>query len=72
MTAEHLLEVARKGRPNVKYTRNVQGTAIGAWDETARTWRTVAGRCIDGEWVPVGDLFIDGEPVNKQADWIQA
>ena len=70
MTVEHLLEVARKGRPNVRYTRNRQGTAIAAWDEANKVWRTVAGKCIDGHWVSVGDLFINDKPVNDPADWL--
>jgi len=70
MTVEQLLEVARKGRPNVRYTRNRQGTAIAAWDDAAGVWRTVAGRLVTGEWCSLGDLFIDGQPVNKPEDWM--
>lgn len=68
-TADELLEIARKGRPDVRYTRNRQGTAIAAWKDGQ--WRTVAGYCIGGlGWVTLGDLYINGEPCNKPEDWI--
>ncbi len=70
MTADELVQIARKGRPNVRYTRNVQGTAVAAWLESESRWVTVAGFGCDGKWYSVGDLYIDGQPVNKPSDWM--
>lgn len=72
MTADELLAIARAEKPHVRYTRNREGTAIAAWH--AGRWQTVAGKVVPslgGEWVTIGDLFINGEPVNKQEDWVE-
>jgi hypothetical protein len=67
LTCDELLAIARKGRPNVRYTRNANGTAIAAWHNGR--WCQVAGLLIDGTWASIGDLFINGEPVTK--GWIE-
>ena len=68
MNCDELLAIARKGRPTVRYTRNKQGTAIAAWH--SGRWCLVAGLLLDGTWASVGDLLINGEPVNKPEDWL--
>jgi hypothetical protein len=68
MTADELLTIARKKKPHVRYTRNVKGTALAAWKD--ERWQTVAGIGIDGRWYSVGDLFVNGEPVNPQSEWM--
>lgn len=67
MSAVELLDIARKFQPTVTYTKNKAGTAIAAWKNGR--WHTVAMQLITGEWGEVGDLFINGEPCNKQEDW---
>ena len=70
MTALELLDIARKGRPEVFYTINNAGTAVAARHSADEPWHTVAGKTIDGRWMELpGDLLINGKPVNKQEDW---
>jgi hypothetical protein len=74
LTADELLAIARQERPGVTYTRNRHGTAIAAWKNGR--WQTVAGKVLESlcgmkiGWVSVGDLLINGEPVNKPEDWL--
>ncbi len=71
MTAEQLLEIARREKPHIPYTRNRQGTAIAAWHEGR--WQTVAMKLLGNMgWGSVGDLLVNGEPVNKPEDWLPA
>lgn len=65
---DEMLEIARKGRPNVTYTKNRRGDAIAALVNDR--WCMVAGKLIDGRWAHMGDLLVNGEPVNKQEDWL--
>lgn len=68
MTVEELLTIARREKPHIRYTSNRKGTAIAAWHENR--WQTVAMITLTGEWGCVGDLYIDGKPVNDPAEWI--
>lgn len=72
-SAQELLAIARKGRPNVRYALHRNGNWIGAYSETDQRFVIVAGRTImDGEWcsLPV-ELLIDGKPVHEAGDWIE-
>lgn len=69
-SCDELLAIARREKPHVRYTRNRQGTAIAGWLDGR--WQMCAGLGIDGVWYSVGDLFINGEPVNKPEDWEDA
>jgi len=72
MTGEELLAIARKGRPNVRYALNRNGTAIAAWAEPLGRWQVVAGKLLTGEWASLPyELLVNGEPVHKQEDWIE-
>ena len=66
MTADQLLEIARRDRPNVRYTKNARETAIAAWN--GERWACVAGKLITGEWVNMPDLLVNGKPAI--ADWV--
>ncbi len=74
MTADELLIIARREKPHIRYTKNKAGTALAAWKDGR--WQTVAMLLIggydscNGQWGSVGDLLVNGEPVNPQADWL--
>ena len=67
LTVDELLTIARSEKPHVKYTRNIRGDAIAAWK--GERWCMVAGLCIDGRWATIGDVCVNGEPLNRQEDW---
>lgn len=67
MTASELLAIAKAEKPDIRYTTNKRRDAIAAWWENR--WCMVAGMLIDGTWAQMGDLLINGEPVNRQEDW---
>ena len=69
-TPEKMLQIAKEGRPNVKYVLNDKKDAIGAWDVNQSRYVPVAGRLLTGEWVnlPV-ELLINNKPVERK--WIE-
>lgn len=70
MTCEELLKVAREGRPNVRYAKNANETAIAAWWEGR--WVPVAALAVTGKWVEMpGELFVDGIPMHAGETWIE-
>lgn len=79
-TAEQLLEIARREKPHIQYTRNEAGTAIAARRKDTDPWEMVAARLPatklpdgriepGGGWVTMGNLLIDGVPTIS--DWIE-
>jgi hypothetical protein len=70
MTAQELLEIAREGRPSVKYVTNDKQDCIGAWSESLGRYVIVAGLMLDGMWahMPV-ELLINGKPCERV--WIE-
>jgi len=71
MTAQELVAIARRGRPDVRYCANRQGNFVAAWSPSAQRWVAVAGRLLDGRWVDCpAELWIDGKPANDPADWL--
>jgi len=63
MTALELLAIARRERPHVEYATNGLGNAIAARRKPSDEWEMVAAKMPDnGEWVTMGNLFINGEP----------
>jgi hypothetical protein len=72
MTAQELLNIARKGRPNVRYAVNKAGNAIGAWDTDKGRFVIVAGLLLTGKWanMPV-ELLVNGKPTVDACDWIE-
>lgn len=70
MNCNELLEIARKGRPNVRYARNATSTAIAAWWEGR--WIPVASVVDGGRWVELpGELLIDGVPASAGEVWTE-
>jgi len=68
-TAQEMLEIAQKGRPEVKYVTNDKGDCIGAWVDNLGRYVTVAGKLITGEWVSMPyELLVNGKPV--PINWI--
>jgi hypothetical protein len=78
ITGEKLLAIAKAAKPNVKYTMNVLGNAIGAYDEQLGRFVTVVfkanpywnwDRSENEVWLPLtGELIINGK-VAIQEDW---
>lgn len=70
MTCNELLEIARKGRPTIRYARNATATAIAAWWDNH--WVPVASITIDGRWVELpGELLINGVPASAGEVWTE-
>lgn len=68
-TAAELLEVARRGRPGVRYAANDKGNAIAAWSDGR--WIPVACIGIDGRWYSMTvELSVNGKPAWPQDCWI--
>lgn len=72
LSADELVEIARRDNPAVQYTRNKQGNAIAARRQTTEPWQTVAMKAEYGHWCRIGDLSIDGETVNPPEDWLDS
>ena len=69
MTANELLVIARKGRPEVTYATNDKKTVIGAWNETEKRYIPVAGLLLTGKWASLPyELLINGK--RQQYNWI--
>jgi len=65
MTAQELLEIARQGKPGVKYVTDDKEQAIGAWNEEHGRYVQVAGLLVTGEWASLPfELCVNGEPVH--------
>ena len=69
ITAQEMLEMARDGRPNVKYVTNDKEDFIGAWVEDLGRYVAVAGKLITGKWMNLPhELLVNGKPV--PVNWI--
>jgi hypothetical protein len=65
-----LLEIARKGRPNVRYEMHRNGSMIGAWSETLGRFVIVAARTLDDHWCDMPcELLVNGQPTHTADDW---
>lgn len=70
MTADDLLAIARREKPDVRYARNRQGNAVAAWDHNLGRFVVVAGMTPEGSWHSLAnELTIDGRPVFQDTDW---
>ena len=70
MTVDDLLTMLRKDMTREKLTRNTRGTAIAQYSCLEQRWRIIAGLGIDGHWYWMDDMCVDGQPCNKQKDWL--
>ena len=74
MTADELLAIARKGRPNVRYEKNKNESIIAAFDTSLGRFIAVAYRLIlpGDPWVSSpGDILINGKPMYQDSDFTQ-
>lgn len=70
-TPDEMLAIARKGRPNVRYTLNASRNAIAAWSNELGRWVAVAALAVTGEWYEVpAEMLVNGEPVFPQSIWL--
>lgn len=69
MTCNELLQIARKGRPDVRYTANVKQTSIGAWNDALQRFQPVAFEGLDGRWYKMPcEVLVNGQPM-KREEW---
>lgn len=69
ISADELLAIARKGRPNVKYALDKKRQAIGAWSDSLGRYVQVAGLLINGEWASLPfEVLVNGQPVQHEWD----
>jgi hypothetical protein len=72
MTAQEIVENARKAKPHVRYAAHKDGGAVAGWAESLGRFVIVASRAITGEWVSMPyELLINGSPCHTPADWIE-
>lgn len=71
-SALELLEIARKGRPNVRYAVRRDYQAIGAFDPAYGCIVPIAILRPDGVWADMGHILtIDGKPAGDPAEWLE-
>jgi hypothetical protein len=70
MTKAELLEIARQGRPHVKYAAHRTADVIAAYSEEHGRFIAVACRAISNEWIAMPfEILIDGKPTYTDADF---
>lgn len=71
-TQEELLEIARKGRPYVRYAASADGEYIGAWDEALHRFVIVAAQILGGGWASCDcELCVNGVRMGHDAKWVE-
>lgn len=68
-TADELLAIARRDKPNVRYARNRKGDAIAAYH--GGCWQVVAIYGTTGRWYSMTtNIVVDGKPMFATSDWM--
>lgn len=75
-SADDILAIARKGKPNVRYAKgkapdSAEYDVIGAWDEKQDRFVPVAAKLINGRgWVSMPwELLVNGSPM--KIEWAE-
>ena len=72
MTAEQVLEQARKQKPGVRFARYRSGSAIGAWDDAQGRFVPVAEATLDGRWCRMPfEVLVNGQSLYDPDDWVE-
>lgn len=77
MTAETIIEQAKIDNPGRRFAiydnpnHSDRRIAIAVYSDTKGRWSMIAGKAISGEWVQIGDLCVNGEPLHKQEFWVE-
>lgn len=77
MTAETIIAQAKIDNPGKRFAiydnpdHTDKRIAIAFYSDKHNRWEMIAGKTITGEWMQIGDLCVNGEPLHKQEFWVE-
>lgn len=71
MDINKVISDLQKLNPTKRFATNAKMNAIGYWNTELNRWQLLLGKIINGDWAQMPELFVNGNPLIAEEDWIE-